>query len=169
MEYTPTMSGNQKIAARWFPPLTAELNTLITPMSPTPTTTGTTPASTPTPGTMPTGTPTTTSGGSCKATYTISSQWSGGFGANIAITNTGTTAWSSWTLTFSFANGQTITQLWNGTVSQSGSAVTVTSASYNGSVAAGASASPAPGFNGTWNNSTNAVPTSFQVNGATCS
>jgi hypothetical protein len=163
----PIDSGNQKIAANWFPPLTAELRTLMTPVPVTPTATGTT-TSTPTPGTTPTGTPTAISGGSCKVTYTISSQWSGGFGASIAITNTGTTSWSNWTLTFSFANGQTITQLWNGNVSQSGSNVTVTNASYNGSVAAGASVNPGPGFNGTWNG-TNAAPTSFKVNGATCS
>jgi hypothetical protein len=125
-------------------------------------------STTPTPGTTPTATSTSTSGGSCKVAYTITNQWQGGFGANIAITNTGTTAWSSWTLTFSFANGQTITQLWNGSVSQAGSNVTVTNASFNGTVAAGATTSPGPGFNGTWNG-TNAAPTSFKVNGATCS
>ena len=44
---------------------------------------------------------------------------------------------SRWTVTWTFANGQTITQLWNGTVSTSGSAVTVTNVSYNGTVPAG--------------------------------
>lgn len=153
----PSASGNQKIAARWFPPLTAELNTFMTPVPPT-TPTVTTPVST----------PTSTPGGGCHVTYTVSSQWSSGFGANIAITNTGTTAWNGWTLTFSFANGQTITQLWNGSVSQTGGNVTITNAAYNGSVAAGASVSPGPGFNGFWNG-TNNVPSSFVVNGATCS
>lgn len=146
-----------------------------TPIPTTGTTPTPTPGITPTPGTTPTPTPTRTptptptpvSGSSCKVTYTIGSQWPGGFGGSIAITNTGVTAWNGWTLTFSFPNGQTITQLWNGTASQSGSAVTVTNASYNGSVAAGASVSPGPGFNGTWNG-TNSAPTSFKVNGATC-
>jgi hypothetical protein len=101
--------------------------------------------------------------------YTITNQWSGGFGASLVITNTGTTAWNSWTLTFSFANGQMITQLWNGTFVQSGSGVSISNVSYNGAVASGASVSSPPGFNGTWNNVTNGVPTSFQVNGATCS
>lgn len=172
----PNDSGNQKIAAKWYPPLTTELKNFGMPVPLTPTATATTPTSTPTPGVTPTSTPTPgitptstpTSGGSCKVTYTITGQWPGGFGANIAITNTGTTAWSGWTLTFSFANGQTITQLWNGTVSQAGSNVTVTNASYNGSVAAGASVNPNPGFNGTWNG-TNSAPTSFKVNGTTCS
>jgi len=129
---------------------------------------GTTPTATPTQGTTPTATPTQTSGSSCKVQYTITNQWQGGFGANIAITNTGSTAINGWSLQFSFANGQTITQLWNGTVSQSGSAVTITNLSYNASIAPGATLSSAPGFNGSWNGS-NSVPTSFKLNGVTCS
>ena len=35
----------------------------------------------------------------CNVTYTISSQWGGGFGAAVAVKNTGTSAWSGWTLT----------------------------------------------------------------------
>ena len=108
------------------------------------------------------------SGGStCHVGYTITNQWPGGFGASITINNTGTTALSSWTLTWSFANGQTVTQLWNGNVAQSGSKVTVTNMSYNGSIPAGGSYNGV-GFNGSWNNTTNAVPTSFAVNGTTC-
>jgi hypothetical protein len=106
-------------------------------------------------------------GPSCHVAYSISSQWSGGFGAAIAIDNTGTTALSNWTLTWTFANGQTITQLWNGTETQSGANVTITNLSYNGSIPAGGSYT-GMGFNGTWNNTTNAVPTSFAVNGTTC-
>jgi lysophospholipase L1-like esterase len=186
----PNDSGNQKIAARWFPPLTAFLNTWLTPVPPTTTPTGTTPTptltptatstptptptptrtptSTPTPTRTPTSTPTTTSGSSCSVHYAITSQWQGGFGATITITNTGSTAINGWTLTFSFANGQTITQLWNGTVTQSGTSVTITNASYNGSIAPGATLGNAPGFNGTWNG-TNAVPTAFTLNGTACS
>jgi hypothetical protein len=108
------------------------------------------------------------SGGStCHVGYTITNQWPGGFGASITIDNTGTTALSNWTLTWSFANGQTVTQLWNGNVAQSGSKVTVTNMSYNGSIPAGGSYTGV-GFNGSWNNTTNAVPTSFAVNGTTC-
>jgi len=110
---------------------------------------------------------TPTSPFACHVSYTISSQWQGGFGAAITIGNTGTTAISKWTLTWSFANGQTITQLWNGTETQSGANVTVTNLSYNGSIPAGGNVS-GMGFNGTWNNTTNAVPASFAVNGTTC-
>jgi endoglucanase len=107
------------------------------------------------------------SGFACHIGYTISSQWGGGFGAAITINNTGTTAISSWTLTWAFANGQTVTQLWNGTETQSGANVTVKSLSYNGSISPGGSYT-GMGFNGTWNNTTNAVPTSFAVNGTAC-
>jgi len=99
----------------------------------------------------------------CQVTYTVTNQWPGGFGASLVVQNTGTSAWSGWTLTWTFpASGQTITQGWNGTFAQSGQIMTVTNASYNGSVAANASVNP--GFNGTWASS-NPVPTSFSVNG----
>lgn len=125
--------------------------------------------STPTPTATPTRTPTptVTTGSSCKVVYTITNQWSGGFGANISITNTGTTAINGWTLTFSFANGQTITQLWNGNSTQSGANVTITNVSYNGSIAPGATIGSSPGFNGSWSGS-NTVPTSFKLNGVSC-
>jgi cellulose 1,4-beta-cellobiosidase len=110
---------------------------------------------------------TPTGGFSCHVVYTISNQWPGGFGGGLNIENTGSTAISNWTLTWTYTNGQTITQLWNGNVIQSGANVTVTNLSYNGSIPAGGSYSAA-GFNGTWNSVTNAVPTNFAVNGTTC-
>jgi hypothetical protein len=103
----------------------------------------------------------------CKVIYAITPQNSSAFGAAITIDNTGTTAWTSWTLTWTFANGQTITSLWDGTETQSGANVTVKNLSYNGSVAAGGNIAGI-GFNGTWNGTTNAVPVSFAVNGTTC-
>jgi endo-1,4-beta-xylanase len=100
----------------------------------------------------------------CRVDYTVTSQWQGGFGASVTVTNLGD-AISGWRLTWSFAAGQTISQLWNGTVSQSGAQVTVTNASYNGSIATGATANF--GFNGTSTGS-NPSPTSFALNGVTC-
>jgi len=105
--------------------------------------------------------------GGCHIVYSISNQWPGGFQAALTIDNTSTTALTSWTLTWAFANGQTITQLWNGTASQSGANVTVKNLSYNGSIPAGGSYT-AMGFTGTWNSATNAVPTAFAVNGTAC-
>jgi Cellulose binding domain len=102
----------------------------------------------------------------CDVTYTVSNQWQGGFGANIVIQNTGSSAWTSWSLTFAFpVSGQAVTQGWNGTFTQSGQNVTVTNLSYNGNVAANGTVNP--GFNGSWTSS-NPVPTSFSVNGNVC-
>ena len=105
----------------------------------------------------------------CNVVYTISPQNSSQFGATLNIENTGTIAWTSWSLTWTFANGQTISNSWNGTVSQSGANVTVSEQSGQTweNIPAGGSYSGF-GFNGTWNGVTNAVPTSFAVNGTTC-
>jgi hypothetical protein len=99
--------------------------------------------------------------------YTISPQNTSAFGASLTLLNTGSTAWTSWTLTWTFANGQTVSSLWNGIETQSGAAVTVTNEPYNGSVAAGGSVQGV-GFNGTWNGTTNAIPTAFSINGTAC-
>jgi O-glycosyl hydrolase len=107
----------------------------------------------------------TTSTGACKVVYTNNSQWPGGFTAQVVITNTGTSAISSWSLVFTFPGDQKVTQNYNGGFSQSGETATLTNASYNGSIPAGQSVTD--GFQGTWTNS-NATPTSFTLNGATC-
>ncbi|MFG1904097.1 non-reducing end alpha-L-arabinofuranosidase family hydrolase [Micromonospora carbonacea] len=100
----------------------------------------------------------------CSVTYAVSSQWGEGFGANVSITNLGDPV-SSWTLTWSYGAGQTVTQAWNATVTQSGAAVTAKNVSYNGSIATNASVSF--GFNGSWSGS-NPAPTSFALNGVAC-
>jgi len=104
-------------------------------------------------------------GGGCKVVYTNNSQWPGGFTAQVVITNTGTSAISSWSLTFTFPGDSKITANFNGGFSQTGQNATLTNASYNGSIAPGASVTD--GFQGSWT-SNNAVPTSFKLNGATC-
>jgi peptidoglycan-N-acetylglucosamine deacetylase len=93
-------------------------------------------------------------GGACSAAYAITSSWQGGFQGSVTVT-AGSAAITRWTVKWTFANGQTINQLWNGTLSASGSAITVTNMSYNGSVPAGGTTSF--GFTGTWNGA-NAVP-----------
>ena len=106
--------------------------------------------------------------GACTVDYTIAWQSSNAFGAGIVINNTAAVALTSWTLTWAFADGQTIAQIWNdGTQAQSGSNVTVTSASYNGSIPPGSSYSGL-GFNGAWNGIANAIPTAISLNGVAC-
>jgi len=100
----------------------------------------------------------------CRVAYSVSSQWTGGFGATVALTNLGDPL-TSWTLTWSFAAGQQVTQAWNATVTQNGSQVSARNASWNGSLATNGSASF--GFNGSWNGS-NPAPASFALNGVAC-
>ncbi|MFC4589160.1 endo-1,4-beta-xylanase [Sphaerisporangium corydalis] len=101
---------------------------------------------------------TTTGGGggsgACTATYSVVNSWQNGFQAGVTVTNTGTAAITGWTVTWTFPNGQTITQLWNGTLTQSGSAITVRNASYNGALGVGASTTF--GFTGTHTGTNNA-------------
>jgi len=96
--------------------------------------------------------------GACSATYEVTSSWPGSPGGyQVSVTvKAGSAAISKWTVKWTLASGQTITQLWNGTLSTSGSAVTVTNAQYNGAVPANGSTSF--GFTGAWSG-TNAVPT----------
>ncbi|MGD0065635.1 MAG: cellulose binding domain-containing protein [Streptosporangiaceae bacterium] len=102
--------------------------------------------------------------GACQVTYTPN-QWQGGFTANITIANTGSSAINGWTLAFTFPGDQKITDAWNGVASQSGENVTITNESYNATITVGGSTSL--GFQGTWSAS-DASPTSFSVNGTTC-
>ena len=104
-------------------------------------------------------------GGTCHVTYTKNSEWPGGFTAQVAIANTGTTTINGWSLTFTFPGDQKITSNFNGGFSQTGENATLTNASYNGTIAPGASITD--GFQGTWT-SNDANPTSFSVNGTAC-
>jgi len=100
----------------------------------------------------------------CTVNYTVSSEWQGGFGASVSITNLGDPL-SNWALTWSYGAGQTVTQAWNTTLTQSGTAVTAKNVGYNGSV--GTNGSVSFGFNGSWTGS-NPVPTNFALNGVAC-
>jgi len=132
-------------------PTTTTTSTTTTTRSTTTTTRPTTTTTT----TRPT-TTTTTSGGSraCTATYSVVNQWPGGFQGEVRVT-AGGAAVTGWTVTWTFANGQAVTQAWNATVTSSGSSVTARNMSYNGGLAAGGST--AFGFLGSWNG-TNAAP-----------
>ena len=100
----------------------------------------------------------------CSVNYAVASEWPGGFNANVTITNLGDPL-TSWTLTWSFSAGQTVTQWWNTELTQSGAAVTARNVSYNGSIPTNGTVSF--GFNGSWTGS-NPAPTSFALNGVTC-
>lgn len=106
-----------------------------------------------------------TGGGTCKIAYAKTSEWPGGFTANVTINNTGTSAINGWTLNFSFPGDQKITNAWNATVTQSGAAVAAANASYNGAISPGGNTSF--GFQGTFA-SNDSSPTAFTLNGSAC-
>ena len=125
--------------------------------------TGTPVTATPTPATTPT--PPATAA-SCRVDYTITIAWSNGFNADVTLTNQSHSALNGWTLTWSFPSNQSITSLWNGKVTQSGSGVIVTNESWNGTLAAHDGAVTV-GFAATFQGA-NPLPATFLLNGMTC-
>ncbi|MFI6936715.1 cellulase family glycosylhydrolase [Streptomyces sp. NPDC050287] len=77
----------------------------------------------------------------CTAAYTVSSDWGGGFNAEVKVTNSGTTALKSWKVTWAWPGAQKITSMWNASYTQSGSTVSAVNASHNGALAPGGTAS----------------------------
>ncbi|MER7168613.1 glycoside hydrolase family 6 protein [Micromonospora sp. NPDC000207] len=127
----------------------------------------TTPPTTPPVTTAPPTTPpvTTPPAGGCGVTWTPNS-WTGGFTAELRITNRGP-AVNGWTLTFDVASGVQLSTGWNGEWSQSGNRITVRNIAWNGNLGTGASTSV--GFQGTHSGSTVPTPTAFTLNGSACS
>lgn len=105
----------------------------VSPTTPPPTTP---PVTTPT--TPPTTAPTTPpASGACSAAYATTSQWQGGYQSNVTVT-AGSAALKGWTVTMTYPSAQTVQQAWSATVTASGSTVTATNATYNGTLSAGA-------------------------------
>lgn len=98
------------------------------------------------------GVPSSSAGG-CTATYQVTSSWSGGFQGQVTV-RAGGAGTVGWTVRWTLGSGQAISQLWNGTLTVSGSAVTVTNLTWNGSLPPNGSATF--GFIGT---GSAAVPT----------
>jgi cellulose binding protein with CBM2 domain/GDSL-like lipase/acylhydrolase family protein/carbohydrate esterase-like protein len=92
-------------------------------------------ATTSTPTTAPTTAPTS----ACTVTYRTTGDW--GTGAQFDVTITSAAAVNGWTLTWTLPAGQTITQSWNATTSQSGTAARAVNAAWNVAIPAGGTAS----------------------------
>ena len=107
----------------------------------------------------------TTPAGACQVTYTTN-DWNSGFTGSVKIKNTSTTTLSAWTLGFTFPAGQQISQGWSAIFTQTATTVTATNQAWNGTLAAGATIDI--GFNAT-HTGTNTPPTTFTLNGTTCS
>jgi hypothetical protein len=97
----------------------------------------------------------------------VDSTWTDHFAVSLTIKNNTTNPINGWTVAWRFANGQTIDLLWNGVASQSGSRVTVTNPSWNVTIPPGGTVTDV-GFNGTWDNFTNAGPPWVTLNNARC-
>ncbi len=97
---------------------------------------------------------------SCSAAYSLVNSWPGGFQAQVTVKNTGSVTLIGWSLGWTFPGDQKITSLWNGGYTQTGQAVSVANAAYNGAVAPGGTTTL--GFTAT--DSTGAAPPS----GVTC-
>lgn len=74
--------------------------------------------------------------GACSATVKATSTWQGGWQGEVTV-KAGSAAINGWTVTGSLSG---ISQLWNGTLTTSGSTITVKNLSWNGSLAAGGTA-----------------------------
>lgn len=100
----------------------------------------------------------------CAATMSDVTDWSSGFVGGVHLTNTGPEPAPNWTLTFTWPTArQHLTGGWNGTWTQTGTTVTVTSAT---ALAPGESADP--GFTADYGGP-NILPTAFTLNGTLCS
>ncbi len=144
---TPVSAAKQSLLASIQFPLSGSGTGTPSP-TPTPTTTTTPPATL-----------------SCSAVYSLTNTWSGGFQAQIVLTNTGTAPINGWTLTWTFPGDQKISSLWNASFTQSGENVTATAESYNATIAP--SSNVTVGFTGSFTSS-DASPTAFSVNGTRC-
>ena len=96
----------------------------------------------------------------CTVTYTTN-EWSGGFTAQIRVTNLGD-ALNGWRLEWTYGGDQQVTSAWNAQVTQSGSAVTAVNVAHNAVLAAGGSVDF--GLQGTWRTA-DPAPTAFALNG----
>ena len=106
----------------------------------------------------------------CTGQYTITTTWPGHFQVNMKLTNTGSTPINGWPLKFTFYNGQSVYDGWGGTYTATGPNgrdVTLTNASYNGTIAVGATLGDI-GFNALADDFANAKPPNMYINGKRC-
>lgn len=97
---------------------------------------------------------------SCRVGYAIST-YTGGFTANLTITNTKATTINGWSLQFPAYGNPSVTNAWGATATQTGNTVTLTNLGYDATIAPGSSVTI--GFQGT-----NAPPARFTLNGSPC-
>lgn len=111
-----------------------------------------------------TGSPATST---CAVKFTDANDWGNGYVASIDITNNGPNPIDGWTLDFTWPTPwQQLSGGWNGNWAQTGTAVRVTNADFNRSLAAGGGSANigfVAGYNGP-----NILPVAFRLNGTLC-
>lgn len=101
----------------------------------------------------------------CRAVYTVSSDWGSGFVAQLAITNTGPPT-AGWRVGFAFPGNQRVTELWGGAWTPGpDTTVAVRDLSWNADLPTGRAVTI--GFRATYTGA-NPPPTAFTLNGAAC-
>jgi lysophospholipase L1-like esterase len=154
----PTATGYDKMANVWYNALRSVPGSIGNNGSPTPSPSrssaspspspsrsaspspspslSTSPSPSPSLSTSPSPSPSQGAGG-CSATYAIANFWPGGFQGSVRVT-AGSSAIHGWTVTWHYANGQSINQAWSATVTSAGADITARNVDYNGAVAAAA-------------------------------
>lgn len=73
----------------------------------------------------------------CTVTYRVARRWQNGFHTEVTIANTGNAPVVHWTLRWTFARGETVTDTWNAAVEQSGAEVEATDVAASATISAG--------------------------------
>jgi endonuclease YncB( thermonuclease family) len=141
-------SASAKKLGRWGPPCVAPSTTA----APAPTAPATTTPAAPKPVT------------GCSVAYVVTHTWQGGFRTDVTLRNTGAAEIHGWTLQWTFAGAQTVSEMWNATPKQSGRDISATAVPYNVSIPAGQSL--LLGFTASGSSTT---PRAFTLNGHACS
>jgi hypothetical protein len=100
--------------------------------------------------------------GACAVTYRTTSEWPGGFVAQVTVANPGPAPITGWSVAFSYPSGQHISTVWNAAVQQDAAAVVAVNLAYNAAIAPGSAVSF--GVLGTWHGADTA-PGAFTLNG----
>jgi cellulose 1,4-beta-cellobiosidase len=139
---------NAPLSGHWFSAQFVQLVTNAYPVigtnpgTPTPTApTSGSPSATATRSASPSATATATSTasggpGTCSASFHVDNSWGSGFQATVTVT-AGSSAITSWKVSWTWPGSQSIVNSWNAAVTSSGASVTASNLSYNGSIGAG--------------------------------
>lgn len=160
-------NGYSKIAKIWYDNTISVLKSMTNPtFSPSPSSTPSPsfpgPTSSPSPSLNP------SPSGMVTSNYVVSynmNDWGSGATVNVTVKNNSMNTINGWTVKWAFPGNQKIVNMWNGTYTQSGTAVTVKNMDYNAIIPAGGSITF--GFNISYSGS-NVKPNTFTLNGTTC-